>query len=192
VIVEADQPIGNYWMRMIATEGCSNVTNTDLTAIVRYEGAPLTNPTSTAYIPANQICEDETQLVPIVPRNAGPFSFSSGLDIAIDEDMLQTEGIFSWHVNGSTFLIDWSNPTLLMVDDHDPTYPSQYNVLELNGTESTWVYFVIQSSGEFAINHPVSQRNSHRTDNRFTCMDTTIYSSEQATAPSTHQNTSRR
>jgi hypothetical protein len=153
--VEADQPIGNYWMRMIATEGCSNVTNQDLTAIIRYEGAPLREPTSTAWTPANQICEDETQLVPIVTRNAGPFSFSSGMDITIDEKMLTDQGIFSWHVNGSTFLIDWSNPTLLLVDNKDPTYPSQYNVLELNGTETQWIYFVIQSSGKFALNHPV-------------------------------------
>jgi len=73
--VEADQPIDNYWMRMVATEGCSNITNKDLTAILRYEGAPIVDPTSTAHVPANQICEDETQLVPIVTRNAGPFSF---------------------------------------------------------------------------------------------------------------------
>lgn len=174
---------------MIATEGCSNV-NKDLTAIIRYEGAPLTDPTSTGWVPANQICEDETQLVPIVQRTAGPFSFSSGMDITIDEQMLANEGIFQWHVNGSTFLIDWSNPTLLLVDNKDPSYPSQYNVLELNGTETQWIYFVIQSSGKFAINHPVPSHPLTAVDDRSTCMDTIIYFSEKVTAPSTHRNTS--
>lgn len=139
IVVEADQAVDNYWMRMIATSGCSNITNTDLTAIIRYEGANANAlPTSQAYVPANQICEDEdpSNLVPIIQRNAGPFSFSSGMDITIDEAMLTNNGIFSWHVNGSTFLIDWSDPTLLLVENLSPRYPSQYNVLELNGTKT--------------------------------------------------------
>jgi hypothetical protein len=126
-------------MRMIATQGCSNITNTDLTAIIRYEGANANAlPTSQAYTPTNQICEDEysNNLVPIIQRNAGPFSFSSGMDITIDEDMLTNNGIFSWHVNGSTFLIDWADPTLLLVENFSPKYPSQYNVLQLNGTKT--------------------------------------------------------
>lgn len=132
--MEADQDVDNYWMRLIATSGCSRITNKDLTAIVRYDGADTTDdPTSTAYIPDNQICEDETGLVPIVPRDAGLFSYSSGMDITL----AKTNGIFSWQINGSSFHINWSDPTLLLVDNYDPSYPSEYNVLDLNGTKET-------------------------------------------------------
>jgi hypothetical protein len=132
--VEADQDVDNYWMRLIATSGCSKITNEDLTAIVRYDGASTTDdPTSTAYIPDNQICEDETGLVPIVSRDAGLFSYSSGMDITL----AKTNGIFSWQINGSSFRINWSDPTLLLADNYDPSYPSQYNVLDLNGTDDT-------------------------------------------------------
>ena len=126
-------------MRLVATSGCSSITNKDLTAIVRYDGANTTDdPTSTAYVPDNQICEDETGLVPIVPRDAGLFSYSSGMDITL----AKTNGIFSWQINGSSFRINWSDPTLLLVDNYDPSYPSQYNVLDLNGTEETVTNFV--------------------------------------------------
>ena len=124
-------------MRLIATSGCSRVSNKDLTAIIRYDGASTTDdPTSIAHVPDNQICEDETNLVPIVVRDAGLASYSSGMNITV----AKTNGIFEWKINGSSFRIDWSNPTLLLVDNFDPTYPSQYNVLDLNGTEETVIY----------------------------------------------------
>jgi hypothetical protein len=124
-------------MRLIPSEQCTNITNPDLTAILHYDGADNSAPTPSPYTVSTMECMDETGLVPIVERHAGPFSFSSGMDISIDETMLKNEGIFSWHVNGSTFKIDWSDPTLLKVEDHDPSYPADYNVVELNGTEST-------------------------------------------------------
>jgi FtsP/CotA-like multicopper oxidase with cupredoxin domain len=156
LVVEANQAVGNYWMRLVATAGCSNVVNKDLTAIIRYNGADSSaDPTSTAYVPPNEICEDETELVPVVVRNAGPFSYGNSMDISIDQADLTNFGFFRFDINGSSFRIDWSDPTLLLVDNHDPSYPTDYNVLELNGTQTTWVYFVVQSTGLFALNHPI-------------------------------------
>lgn len=123
-------------MRLIATAGCSNVLNTDLTAIIRYEGAGSGDPTSTAYVPPNQICEDETGLVPINVRDVQPFSYGSGMDVTIDQDSLFNTGIFKWDINGSSFLIDWKDPTLLLIDEQRP-FPTSYNALELNGTQTT-------------------------------------------------------
>jgi hypothetical protein len=122
-------------MRLVATQGCSAVTNDDLTAIIRYDGASTTDdPSSVAYVPPDQVCEDETQLVPIVTRDAGPFSYGSEMDITL----AVTNNIFSWVINNATsFRIDWEDPTLLLVDEHDPTYPDQYNVVQLNGTQTT-------------------------------------------------------
>jgi hypothetical protein len=141
IVVEANQPVDNYWIRLVATAGCSNIANTtDMSAILRYEGADTNaDPTSTAWVPPNQICEDESaaNLSPVIVRNAGPFSFGSGMDITVDQNELFNNGIFQWDINGTSFLIDWANPTLLLVENHDPSYPSQYNVDELNGTETT-------------------------------------------------------
>jgi hypothetical protein len=123
-------------MRLIATAGCSNVVNTDLTAIIRYVGAGSGDPSSTAYVPADQICEDETGLVPVVVRDVQPFSYGSGMTITVDQDTLFNDGLFLWDINGTSFVIDWEDPTLLLLDDNEP-FPLAYNVLELNGTEAT-------------------------------------------------------
>jgi Multicopper oxidase len=136
LVVEADQPIANYYMRLIATAGCSNVVNTDLTAIINYLGAPAGDPTSAPYVPADQICEDETGLVPVVVRDVQPFSYGSGMEITVDQPSLFNDGIFKWDINGSSFRIDWEDPTLLLIDNNEP-FPTEYNVLELNGTAAT-------------------------------------------------------
>lgn len=40
-------------------------------------------------------------------------------------------------LNGSSLFLDWKDPTLLMVENHDSSYPADYNVLSLNGTSTT-------------------------------------------------------
>lgn len=155
IVVNADQPIANYFMRLIPSEKCTNITNPDLTAILHYDGADDSYPTSTPYPVPTMECVDETDLVPVVVRNAGPFSFSSGMDITIDEDMLKTQGIFSWNVNGSSFKIDWSDPTLMLVENHDKSYPSEYNVLPLNGTDDTVFSPIMISDVVGILCHPI-------------------------------------
>jgi hypothetical protein len=68
-----------------------------------------------------------------VPRNVGKFTEGDTLDISL----IPENGLVRWTINASSFEIDYENPTLLLVDNHDPSYPSQYNVISLNGTDET-------------------------------------------------------
>lgn len=114
---------------------CSANNNEDgILAIVRYEGSnPFVESNSTPFVPSDILCLDEQGLVPVVPRNVGIFSEGDVLDISL----IPENGLVRWTINGSSFQVDYEDPTLLLVDNHDPSYPSQYNVITLNGTEET-------------------------------------------------------
>lgn len=120
-------------MRAVPAANCSTTkTPNGALGIVRYAGSdPSTDPTTTGY-PVSPECADETQLVPVVPKNAGQFAYGNEVDIAAIKD-----NYVKFTINGSSLLIDWSNPTLLLADNRDPTYPSSYNVVSLNGTDDT-------------------------------------------------------
>ena len=122
-------------MHALPATGCSANDNlNNILAIVRYTGSdPTADPTSKPFVPDNAVCEDEQGLVPVVPRNVGKFSYGDSLNV----NLIPQNGLVKWTINASSFLIDYENPTLLLVENHDDTYPSQYNVVSLNGTEET-------------------------------------------------------
>jgi len=135
IVVSADQPVDNYWIHALPASGCSSNDNPDgILAILRYEGSDSApDPTSTPYTPSTTVCQDEQGLVPVVPRNVGTFSYGDSLDIS----SIPQNGIVTWNINGSSFFIDWADPTLLLVENHDAKYPSTYNVVSLDGTDET-------------------------------------------------------
>lgn len=167
-MVEADQSADNYWIRCIPALGCSANNNQDgIRGIVTYEGTTLADPTSTAYVPDNTLCEDESPLVPVVQRDISSLAYGVTEIVA-----LPGTPIVRWTMNNSSFFTNFQNPTLLMVEEGNSSYPTDYNVVSLNGTGDTvsrfryskvnlqWIYFVIQSdpTGAFAVNHPVIAR----------------------------------
>ena len=122
-------------MRALPQLGCSSNQNQNgIQAIVSYEGQdPTILPTSTPWVPADTNCEDETGLIPVVPRNVGTCGQSGTLDISI----IPNGNIVTWNINSSSFKIDYKSPTLLLVEDHDDSFPTSYNVVELNGDDNT-------------------------------------------------------
>jgi len=101
VIVNANQPSDNYWMRADNQQSCTNmIQNRDVKAIIRYSDAPTgVNPTSTSFI-YTDACRDEpyASLVPVVPLNAGPADFTEGtLDVVIHGNQAQ---LFKWYLSG--------------------------------------------------------------------------------------------
>ena len=126
-------------MRALPATGCSSNQNQNgILAIVSYEGQdPNTLPTSTPWVPADTNCEDETGLVPVVPRNVGTFD-TTGESGELDVSILATaENIVTWNINSSSFKIDYASPTLLLVEDNDDSFPGSYNVVQLNGDDNT-------------------------------------------------------
>jgi len=135
IIFEANQAVDNYWIHALPATQCSaNDNQNGILAIVRYDGADTTaDPTSTPYIPSNTNCQDESSLVPVVPRNVGTLSFGEDLNVTLTSP----NNIVKWTINNSSFQTNYSDPTLLMIDDHNPNYPGSFNVISLTGTEET-------------------------------------------------------
>ena len=133
LVVEADQSVDNYWIRCVPATGCSSNSNQNgIQAIVTYEGATLEDPTSTAYVPDNTLCEDETDLVPVVQRDISSLAYGVTEIVA-----LPGTPIVRWTMNNSSFFTNFQDPTLLMVEEGNSSYPTEYNVVSLNGTENT-------------------------------------------------------
>ncbi|KAJ2924925.1 hypothetical protein H1R20_g12184, partial [Candolleomyces eurysporus] len=106
VVLSANQPVDNYWIRALPNSG-----NYDLatgfaggtnSAILRYFGAPMTvDPTSTP--PANPVVFDETLLHPLnnspVPGEPYPGGADVNINLALDFDM----EAWRFYINGVTF-----------------------------------------------------------------------------------------
>jgi hypothetical protein len=136
VIFEANQEVGNYWMRAVPGTDCSLNNNPDnIHAIVRYDSISTADPESTAFPIKDTECKDETGLIPIVPRSVGNIAIGQEADISIITDV--KDNLLKFAINGSSLLIDWDNPTLLLAENSDPSFPTQYNVINLNGTSDS-------------------------------------------------------
>ncbi|KAK2758386.1 hypothetical protein FQN54_004236 [Arachnomyces sp. PD_36] len=147
VIIETDQPVGNYWFRAEVQDGCGdNLNNQNIMSIFRYEGAPEEDPTS-ARLDYVQGCADETQLVPYVERTVPREQFE---EVARDMNVTITNGVNSandtvvmWQIDGSMVNVDWDVPTLQYIMDGNTSYPDSFNLIELPDTP--WIFWVIHS-----------------------------------------------
>ena len=135
IIFDANQAVGNYWIHALPATFCSaNDNENNILAIVRYDGSDTSaDPTSIPYVPSNNLCQDEQNLVPVLPINVGTF----GDDDTFDISLIPQNGFVKWTINASSFVANYSDPTLLMVDNHNPAYPRDFNVVTLNGTSDT-------------------------------------------------------
>ena len=134
IVVEANQAVDNYWMRAVPASDCSGNLNSDgIRAIVSYDGADTTSePESAAFPNVTTACIDEKGLVPVVPRDVGTFGGGEEVDVAFI-----SSNYYKFTINGSSLDIDWDNPTLLLADSLDSSFPGSYNVISLNGTSTT-------------------------------------------------------
>jgi len=115
----------------VPATGCSSNNNQNgIQGIIIYDGATLEDPTSTAYVPDDTVCEDETGLVPVVQRDISALVYGVPEIVA-----LPGTPIVRWTMNNSSFFTNFQNPTLLMVEEGNSSYPTDYNVVSLNGTQ---------------------------------------------------------
>jgi FtsP/CotA-like multicopper oxidase with cupredoxin domain len=67
IILYAGQAIGNYWLRAdIGTDCAANAIAGSILAIIRYDGAPETDPTTNNTITKPTSCTDEPLAIPYV------------------------------------------------------------------------------------------------------------------------------
>lgn len=151
VIVTASETSGDYWMRAIPQESCSDNDNVDnILGIVRYDSSSTADPTTTAYTTTDS-CDDEA-IASLVPY----LTYDVSTTYTVEEDEAVTIGFVNkavrWYMGGTSFVSEWDYPTVLAVAEGNDTFTSDEHVIELD-TADDWVYFVIQTT--FAQAHPI-------------------------------------
>jgi FtsP/CotA-like multicopper oxidase with cupredoxin domain len=150
IIVTATESSGDFWMRAIPQESCSDNDNVDnILGIVRYDSSSTSDPTSTAYTTTDS-CDDEdiTTLVPYLAIDAST-SYSTEDDEAVT---LSVGNTIKWNMGGTSFVNQWDYPTVLQVAEGNDTWGTDQHIVELD-TANEWVYFVIETT--FAQAHPI-------------------------------------
>lgn len=158
VIIEANQKVGNYWLR-IGTGNAGNPRGCDgpnamegkVKAIFRYKGAKAVEPTTTGTLPSG--CYDEPgPIVPIVTKNIPngiPKDFEVGFTPAD-----ASGNIVQWLVNSSAIHIDWEKPTLKYVEEKNYKFPKDDNVYSID--KAGWSYWVLhQDPNNPPLPHPI-------------------------------------
>lgn len=165
VIVETDQPIGSYYVRAVIQTGCpSGGANSGLgtaNAILNYAGSnstPVTNTPITNITAAGCTDEPLESLVPWLSLPAGDVDrFTSSVATipagSVTQTQTSTDGVvFQWFINNGVIAVNYSEPTLGLLDNGGNLTSTVSNAVVLNEA-NTWVYFVIQN--QFFASHPM-------------------------------------
>lgn len=151
IIVTADQAstADNFWMRAIPQSACSDNDNADdIRGIVYYGDSPGT-PTTSAYSYTDS-CADETDLVPYISKTVGSTASYSG-----DEPVVvgfNSDNLFKWYMNSTTFVTEWDDPTLMKIMENTTDFNTSNAVFEV-ANANEWVYIVISTS--LTVPHPI-------------------------------------
>ncbi|KAF2837587.1 multicopper oxidase [Patellaria atrata CBS 101060] len=164
LIIEADQPINNYWMRSDNQNVCANITQAlDTKAIVHYEGAP-TGPLTTSGNTYTGACVDEpmASLVPILQLNVG-----SEIDLEINKNITiapngDNPNLFRWYLSGTIFKSQWGDPTLYNIVANGTVPDDSGDLLIEISNEGEWVYMI--GLGEYTSGTPLNLVNRPRRD----------------------------
>lgn len=110
-VLNANQPIGNYWIRAQPNIGTGGFEGGINSAILRYVFAPNKDPTTTQTTPTNPL--HETNLVPL--ENPGAPGGSAPADVPINLAIAFDFSTFRFTINGATFTPPNSLPVLLQI-----------------------------------------------------------------------------
>ncbi|KAH9008346.1 laccase [Lactarius deliciosus] len=105
VVVKADQPVGNYWIRSLPNVPGRNFSDFNNLAILRYTGAAHANPTvdPTVNVPVSKLPLVETNLHPLTNSPAPGNPVPGGADININLDVTVNAARTNFLVNGFAF-----------------------------------------------------------------------------------------
>lgn len=131
----------NYWFRAEAESACGSAANGQIgqngQSIFSYEGAAIGDPTSSRLSPRPANCLDESPLRPNFATTVPSDAFSTQVKTLpvslITTQGVQTNGqnIVAWGINFTAIDVDWEVPTYSYVINHNTSYPSTANLIEL-------------------------------------------------------------
>jgi iron transport multicopper oxidase len=98
-VLKANATISNYWIRTVANGGTAGFDNGINSAILRYVGAPLSDPTTTATTSVNPLVE--TNLHPLVATPVPGTHAVGAADVALNLAITLDFTTFKFRVNGA-------------------------------------------------------------------------------------------
>ncbi|KAI6149943.1 laccase [Pisolithus tinctorius] len=112
-ILEANQPVDNYWIRALPGSYPSNFSDGLNSGILRYEGAPATDPANRTWVLNNVL--DETNLHPLNMTLAVPgLPYPGGADVSINIVSIMDNTTLLFYMNGVIYESP-STPVLLQI-----------------------------------------------------------------------------
>ena len=161
VIVEADQPVADYWARAVPMLSCFalNLMPHNVRAIVRYSSSSTATPNALTSIPWVMLdtCKDEDleNLVPYIPHVVGPSAVTKDFNALLLPSPNDSYAL-RWEVgNPAPYKPPKNNPIIKqMFDTPLTTISDEYNPVDLSYLPGTnWVYIVIESF--LPLPHPI-------------------------------------
>ncbi|KAH9953170.1 laccase [Russula dissimulans] len=118
VVVNANQPVGNYWIRSIGQSAIvtTNFSDFNSVAVLHYEGAQGQEPPvdPTVNVPVSKLPLVETNLHPLVPSPVPGNPVPGGADININLNVVINDAHTAFLVNDASF-VGPSVPVLLQI-----------------------------------------------------------------------------
>ena len=115
VVVQADQPIGNYWVRANPNDGNSGFAGGINTAILRYDSAPKTDPQADPTNPPTSVLPlKEADLHSLIYPSAPGSPQPGGADVVLNLVHAFDPPTFKYKINGVTFITP-TVPVLLQI-----------------------------------------------------------------------------
>jgi FtsP/CotA-like multicopper oxidase with cupredoxin domain len=156
VIVEANQPVDNYWLNVTLAPGnlCGRCDNKFPAAVIHYDGAGSGLPTNRG-TPVTAACSEETGFVPVVKRSLNPSEFKVMQQFRVDleQPSLDFRGkVFRWEINDIDIEIDWDHPILERLHERNESWPLRPNIIEINQA-NVWTFWVLNNN--FLLPHPI-------------------------------------
>ncbi|KAG2114628.1 laccase [Suillus discolor] len=103
VVLQANQPVKNYWVRGLPNTPGANYIGGVNSAILRYQGAPAVNPITIALPPKNQLQETNLHALPVDGSGVPGIPGYGNADINLDLEVSVKAPDFQFYINGITF-----------------------------------------------------------------------------------------
>ncbi|KAI7502632.1 Laccase-3 [Hortaea werneckii] len=143
----------DFWIRAIPDSYCSESANTnDIKGILHY-GSSTGTPNTIAFTYDSNDCsgEDASDIVPYLALDAETSAdLSDDLSVTIGRN---TDNLYKWYIGGTTFLVDWSNPTARKLMNNETTSFADSNAVIELATADEWYYLIIETT--LAVPHPI-------------------------------------
>ncbi|KAF8631818.1 hypothetical protein AX15_002187 [Amanita polypyramis BW_CC] len=101
-VLNTNQPVGNYWVRANPNLGNQGFANGINSAILRYAGAPVVDPTTNQSATTNLLLE--TSLSPLKNPGAPGRPYQGGADVNLNLDIVFNFTSLHFEINGATFI----------------------------------------------------------------------------------------